>query len=79
MGLPDLTVETCPAEENRVNDYPRSRLKPFVPFHDLANHLMPHDERVAHRDTAPINLQVCTTDTAVGDADEELVIRWDWS
>src|SRR2546430_12734915 len=56
---------------------PRSTLFPYTTLFrsdHLADHLVPHDQRMANGNSAFVDLQVRATNAAVGDTDQDLIV-----
>ena len=50
-------------------------------LYDDAHHLVPHDARIADRDRAMIDLQIRSTNAAMADSNQNLVVArlWFWN
>ena len=73
--MPGAAIQAHAAVERGIDDDSRSCGKRGVRarFHH-ADHFVAHDQRVAHRDRAFVNVQIGAADSAVSDANENLVV-----
>jgi hypothetical protein len=74
VGLAGAAIEAHAAVDGRVNNDAIAAVKCGVSaFNYLADHFMAHDQRVANRDCAVVNVQIGPADAAVSHSDEDLV------
>jgi hypothetical protein len=75
VGLAGPAIQAHAAVKGRVNDDAIAAVQGVVTsVNHLADHFMAHDQRVANRDRAFVDMEIGPADAAMGHSDEDLVM-----